>query len=46
LYIRFIGDRTIEEKDFGKIHKDRISEIKKWARFLREPGKSKEEGLI
>jgi hypothetical protein len=28
LYIRFIGDRTIQEKDFGKIQKDRISEMK------------------
>jgi hypothetical protein len=35
LYIRFIGDRTIQEKDFGKIQKDRISEMKRWARFLK-----------
>ena len=35
LYIRFIGDRTIQEKDFGKIQKDRVSEMKKWARFLK-----------
>ena len=31
LYIRFIGDRTIQEKDFGKIQKDRVLEMKKWA---------------
>jgi uncharacterized protein YecE (DUF72 family) len=30
LYIRFIGDRTIQEKDFGKIQKVRVSEIKRW----------------
>jgi hypothetical protein len=42
LYIRFIGDRTIQEQDFGKIQKDRISEMKKWARFLK---KAKEEQL-
>ena len=24
LYIRFIGDRRIDEKDFGKIQKDRV----------------------
>jgi hypothetical protein len=24
VYIRFIGDRTIQEKDFGKIQKDRM----------------------
>ena len=35
LYIRFIGDRTIQEKDFGKIQKDRVSEMKKWARFVK-----------
>jgi uncharacterized protein YecE (DUF72 family) len=34
LYIRFIGDRSIDEKDFGKIHKDRVAEMKKWARKL------------
>jgi hypothetical protein len=28
IYIRCIGDRTIQEKDFGKIQKDRISEMK------------------
>ena len=28
LYIRFIRDRTIQEKDFGKIQKDRVSEMK------------------
>ena len=35
LYIRFIGDRTIQEKDFAKIQRDRVSEMKKWARFLK-----------
>ena len=35
LYIKFIGDRTIQEKDFGKIQKDRVSEMKKWIRFLK-----------
>jgi uncharacterized protein YecE (DUF72 family) len=35
LYIRFIGDRTIQEIDFGTIQKDRVSEMKKWARFLK-----------
>jgi hypothetical protein len=36
LYIRFIGDRTIQEKDFGKIQKDTVSEMKKWSRFVKE----------
>ena len=28
LYIRFIGDRTIQENDFGEIQKDIVSEMK------------------
>jgi uncharacterized protein YecE (DUF72 family) len=31
IYVRFIGDRSIDEKDFGKIQKDRIIEMKLWA---------------
>ena len=32
LYLRFIGDRTIDEKNFGKIQrKDRVMEMKIWA---------------
>ena len=45
LYIRFIGDRTIQEKDFGKIQKDRISEMKKWARFLKSAREEKREKI-
>jgi uncharacterized protein YecE (DUF72 family) len=42
LYLRFIGDRTIDEKNLGKIQKDRIMEMKKWARKVRRV--IKEEG--
>ena len=42
LYIRFIGDRTTKEKDFGKIQKDRLSEMKKWARFLKRAREEKQ----
>jgi uncharacterized protein YecE (DUF72 family) len=35
LYIRFIGDRSIQEKDFGILQKDRIFEMRKWARNLK-----------
>ena len=35
IYIRFIGDRSIDEKDFGKIQKDRVSEMRKWARRVK-----------
>ena len=43
LYIRFIGDKTIQEKDFDKIQKDRVSEMKKWARFLKRARKEHRE---
>jgi uncharacterized protein YecE (DUF72 family) len=44
LYLRFIGDRTIDEKNFGKIQKDRVMEMKKWAnkvRVINEEGRRK-----
>jgi uncharacterized protein YecE (DUF72 family) len=31
LYVRFIGDRSINESDFGKVQKDRVLEMNKWA---------------
>jgi uncharacterized protein YecE (DUF72 family) len=31
VYLRFIGDRSIQEKDFGRIQIDRIAEMQKWA---------------
>ncbi len=36
MYLRFIGDRSIDEKDFGKIQKDRVLEMKQWADELKE----------
>jgi uncharacterized protein YecE (DUF72 family) len=35
LYVRFIGDRSIQEKDFGRIQIDRISEMQKWAENIK-----------
>jgi uncharacterized protein YecE (DUF72 family) len=35
LYVRFIGDRSINEKDFGKVQKDRVMEMKKWSSKLK-----------
>jgi uncharacterized protein YecE (DUF72 family) len=35
LYLRFIGDRSINEKDFGKIQRDRVMEMKKWSNKLK-----------
>jgi uncharacterized protein YecE (DUF72 family) len=35
LYLRLIGDRSIQEKDFGKIQIDRTNEIRKWIKKIR-----------
>jgi uncharacterized protein YecE (DUF72 family) len=35
LYLRFIGDRSIDEKDFGKIRKDRLKELRLWSHSLQ-----------
>lgn len=34
VYIRLIGDRSIKEKDFGKIVKDKIVELKHWSDII------------
>jgi uncharacterized protein YecE (DUF72 family) len=44
LYVRFIGDRSIDEKDFGKIQKDRIIEMRQWADELKQVESRKERG--
>ncbi len=31
LYLRFIGDRSIDERNFGKIQKDRTKELEMWS---------------
>jgi uncharacterized protein YecE (DUF72 family) len=31
VYLRFIGDRSIDEKDFGRVQKDRLEELKRWS---------------
>ena len=35
VYVRLIGDRSIQEKDFGRIQIDRIKEMKKVARTFK-----------
>jgi len=35
LYLRFIGDRSIQEKDFGRIQIDRVLEMQKWADSIK-----------
>jgi uncharacterized protein YecE (DUF72 family) len=34
-YLRFIGDRSIDVKDFGKIQKNRERELKRWSDSVR-----------
>ncbi len=34
VYLRFIGDRSIDEKDFGMVQKDRLTELKRWSDSL------------
>jgi hypothetical protein len=36
LYVRFIGDRSIDEKNFGRIQKDRFFEMSKWAEEIKK----------
>jgi uncharacterized protein YecE (DUF72 family) len=36
LYVRFIGDRSIDEKNFGRIQKDRFFEVSKWAEEIKK----------
>ena len=36
LYLRLIGDRSINEKDFGKIKKDRTNEMQLWSNIIKD----------
>ena len=36
VYVRLIGDRSIQEKDFGRIQIDRVKEMKKLARNFKD----------
>ena len=42
LYVRLIGDTSIDEKDFGKIQKDRVIEMKKWSGKIKRVIKQEE----
>jgi uncharacterized protein YecE (DUF72 family) len=44
LYVRLIGDRSIDEKDFGKIQYDRVSEMSNWANEIKNVEMGKEKG--
>jgi uncharacterized protein YecE (DUF72 family) len=36
IYLRFIGDRSISEEDFGRIQKDRFEELQRWAKEVKK----------
>ena len=36
IYLRFIGDRSIDEKDFGRVQKDRLKELTKWSEEVKK----------
>jgi uncharacterized protein YecE (DUF72 family) len=49
IYLRFIGDRSIDEKDFGMIQKDRIKEMEYWASVVvkkAQKDKSLRRGIV
>jgi uncharacterized protein YecE (DUF72 family) len=43
LYVRFIGDRSIDGNNFGKIQKDRVLEMSKWARRVKRVEEEKKK---
>jgi uncharacterized protein YecE (DUF72 family) len=36
VYLRLIGDRTIPEKDFGRLQKDKTAQMKSWIEKLQK----------
>jgi hypothetical protein len=34
--LRFIGDRSIDEKDFGRVQKDRLKELRLWSDSIHQ----------
>jgi hypothetical protein len=44
LYVRFIDDISIDEKDFGKFQKDKVLEVNKWAGEIKKVGKENVRG--
>ncbi len=45
IYLRFIGDRSIDEKDFGMIQKDRIKEMEYWASVVVKKAQKDDKNL-
>ena len=45
IYIRFIGDRSINDKDFGRIIKDRKNEMVEYAEIVNEKASSENQTI-
>jgi len=46
VYLRFIGDRSIQEHDFGRIQKDRVKEMESWAAVIKKLPDSVKVGIV
>lgn len=46
VYLRFIGDRSIDDKDFGRIQKDRIKEMERWAALVKKLPSKVQFGIV
>jgi uncharacterized protein YecE (DUF72 family) len=47
VYLRFIGDRSIDDKDFGKIQIDRVNEMQYWANeFIKLKNEVPKSGVV
>jgi uncharacterized protein YecE (DUF72 family) len=49
VYLRLIGDRNIDEKDFGRIQKDRSEEMQDWAnrfKVVQQEGKQVKLAIV
>ncbi len=46
VYVRIIGDRSILEKDFGKIMRDRTSDLQMWADRLNQTANKFSFGMV
>jgi len=46
IYLRFIGDRSIKENEFGRIQKDRVKEMEYWASEMRKLPESVKIGIV
>jgi uncharacterized protein YecE (DUF72 family) len=46
VYLRFIGDRTIPEEEFGRIQRDRTEEMKYWAGIFNKIASKKKDKKV